>query len=384
MPTAVPMMAASASGLSITRWEPNFRWRSSVTRKTPPSTPTSSPRISTSGSRSISCRSARLSAFTMLSLVMGVMYRSSSPAPTVGGLRQVRWASFYRSSSPAPTVGGLRQVRWASFYRSSSPAPTVGGLRQVRWASSPRQALAAHRRRALRGLGRFGRGGAALAQPAGELLALRAEVGRHLGVDVVEDEERVGRRRRLEAPHRLRDLLVHPLLEPVLQEVLLLEVGAEARERVLLLPRRHLLLGPILSGIVRGRVDAKAVRHALDQRRTLTRARPLDRLARGRVDREHVVAVHLDPGQTVGERLLGDRLRVGLLLERYGDRPLVVLADEHDRHVPDPREVQRLVEGTLAGRALAERRHDDRVVAAVLGGVGQRSEERRVGKECRS
>src|SRR2546422_11234210 len=65
---------------------------------------------------------------------------------------------------------------------------------------------------------RFGRGGAALAQPAGELLALRAEVGRHLGVDVVEDEERVGRRRRLEAPHRLRDLRVHPLLEPVLQE----------------------------------------------------------------------------------------------------------------------------------------------------------------------
>src|SRR5437879_2242596 len=329
MPTAVPMMAASASGLSITRWEPNFRWRSSVTRKTPPSTPTSSPRISTSGSRSISCRSARLSAFTMLSLVMGVMYRSSSPAPT------------------------------------------VGGLRQVRWASSPREALAAHRRRALRGLGRFGRGGAALAQPAGELLALRAEVGRHLGVDVVEDEERVGRRRRLEAPHRLPDLLVHPLLEPVLPEVLLLEVGAEARERVLLLPRRHLLLGPILSGIVRGRVDAKAVRHALDQRRTLTRARPLDRLARGRVDREHVVAVHLDPGQTVGERLLGDRLRVGLLLERYGDRPLVVLADEHDRHVPDPREVQRLVEVTLAGRAVAEIRHDDRVVAAVLGGVGQ-------------
>src|SRR5436309_688527 len=236
MPTAVPMMAASASGLSITRWEPNFRWRSSVTRKTPPSTPTSSPRISTSGSRSISCRSARLSAFTMLSLVMARV-----------------------------------------MYRSSSPGPTVGGAPQVREASSPGQALAAHRRRALRDLGRFGRRGAALAQPAGELLALRAEVGRHLGVDVVEDEERVGRRRRLEAPHRLRDLLVHPLLEPVLQEVLLLEVGAEARERVLLLPRRHLLLGPILSGIVRGRVDAKAVRHALDQRRTLTRARALDR-----------------------------------------------------------------------------------------------------------
>src|SRR5436309_3252876 len=357
MPTAVPMMAASASGLSITRWEPNFRWRSSVTRKTPPSTPTSSPRISTSGSRSISCRSARLSAFTMLSLVMGVMYRSSRPVPAVGGLPQVPGASCIGAPArrkpwvaclrcpgrhvselqPGATRGWPASGALGVMYRSSSPAPPVGGLPQVPVASSPREALAAHRRRALRGLGRFGRGGAALAQPAGELLALRAEVGRHLGVDVVEDEERVGRRRRLEAPHRLRDLLVHPLLEPVLQEVLLLKVGAEARERVLLLPRRHLLLGPILSGIVRGRVDAKAVRHALDQRRTLTRARPLDRLARGRVDREHVVAVHLDPGQTVGERLLGDRLRVGLLLERHGDRPLVVLADEHDRHVPDPR-----------------------------------------------
>src|SRR5205809_7147269 len=121
--------------------------------------------------------------------------------------------------------------------------------------------MSAYRRRSLRSLWLYVRGGDAVAQPAGELLALRAEVERHLGVDVVEDEERVGRRRRLEAPHRLRDLLVHPLLEPVLQEVLLLEVGAEARERVLLLPRRHLLLGPILSGIVRGRVDAKAVRH---------------------------------------------------------------------------------------------------------------------------
>src|SRR5206468_163306 len=38
------------------------------------------------------------------------------------------------------------------------------------------QALAAHRRRAQRSRGRFGRGGAALAKPAGELVALRAEV----------------------------------------------------------------------------------------------------------------------------------------------------------------------------------------------------------------
>src|SRR5437899_1419826 len=194
MPTAVPMMAASASGLSITRCEPNLRWRSSVTRKTPPSTPTSSPRSRTSGSRSISWRSAQLRAFTMLSLVIACAVIAASGAD-------------------------------------------------------------------------------------------RASASRAAG--------------------------------------------------------------------------------------SLARPAAIARLARDRVDREDVVAVHLDPRQAVGERLLGDRLRVALLLERHRDRPLVVLADEHDRHVPDPREVQGLVEVALAGGTVAEVCHDDRVVAAVLGRVGQ-------------
>ena len=63
-------MAASARGLSMTRWLPNVRCRSSVTRKTPPSTPTSSPMITMSRSRSISCMRARLRALTMFSLAM--------------------------------------------------------------------------------------------------------------------------------------------------------------------------------------------------------------------------------------------------------------------------------------------------------------------------
>src|SRR5712691_2498254 len=70
MPTELPMMAASASGLSMTRLPPKRRWRSSVTRKTPPSTPTSSPMTNTSGSRSISSSSARFSALTMFSFAM--------------------------------------------------------------------------------------------------------------------------------------------------------------------------------------------------------------------------------------------------------------------------------------------------------------------------
>src|SRR5712692_7827289 len=155
MPTAVPMMAASASGLSMTRWEPNFRCKSSVTRKTPPSTPTSSPRTSTSASCSIAWKRARLSALTMFSL----------------------------------------------------------GI-----ASAPRQPLAPHRRgarrrhRRLAGARRDGR------LTRGHLLPLGLEVRRQLGVHVVEHRERIGGRRRLEATHCLGDLLVDPLLEVRLEE----------------------------------------------------------------------------------------------------------------------------------------------------------------------
>src|SRR6266849_5770917 len=233
MPTAVPMIAASASGLSMTRCEPNVRCRSSVTRKTPPSTPTSSPRTSTSASRSISWKSAWLSALTIFSLAM---------------------------------------------------------------ASAPRQPLAAHRRGP-----RLGRGRRVGARRRGmrarrQLVALSFEIRWELGVDVVEPRRGIGGRGRLEATHGVRDLVVDPLLEPLFEEVPLLQISAEAGQGVLLLPHRDFFVAPVLRGIVRRRVHAEAVRHALDQGRAVTRACPIDRLARGDVDGEDVVAVHLDAG----------------------------------------------------------------------------------------
>src|SRR5688572_25382869 len=71
MPIDVPTMPASASGVSMTRSAPNCSYKPSVTRKTPPSRPTSSPSTTTSESLVISCRSARLRACTMVSLAMG-------------------------------------------------------------------------------------------------------------------------------------------------------------------------------------------------------------------------------------------------------------------------------------------------------------------------
>src|SRR5436190_15016462 len=60
---AVPMIADSASGVSMTRSSPKSFCRPSVTRKTPPSLPTSSPMMRTLPSASIALRRPELSAF---------------------------------------------------------------------------------------------------------------------------------------------------------------------------------------------------------------------------------------------------------------------------------------------------------------------------------
>src|ERR1700756_5003119 len=60
------MMMPSASGVSSTRSSPNLSSSPSVTLKTPPERPISSPRMKTRSSRSISCERASLIASSML------------------------------------------------------------------------------------------------------------------------------------------------------------------------------------------------------------------------------------------------------------------------------------------------------------------------------
>src|SRR5512134_3719486 len=64
MPMAMPAITVSASGVSMTRSGPNLPSNPRVARNTPPSTPTSSPSTTTSGSRAISWCSARFTAST--------------------------------------------------------------------------------------------------------------------------------------------------------------------------------------------------------------------------------------------------------------------------------------------------------------------------------
>src|SRR3954452_1020100 len=61
-PTAVPMIAFSASGVSHTRWGPNSSMKPSVILNAPPKAPMSSPRQNTDSSARISSRSPSLMA----------------------------------------------------------------------------------------------------------------------------------------------------------------------------------------------------------------------------------------------------------------------------------------------------------------------------------
>src|SRR5215210_1879816 len=99
-PTAEPRIPASARGVSTQRSAPKRSRRPAVARKTPPARPTSSPRTSTSGSRSISTWSASFTASTRR--------RSGTEDPpqlgevVLEGLRRVR----ERVLEQEPDVGG--------------------------------------------------------------------------------------------------------------------------------------------------------------------------------------------------------------------------------------------------------------------------------------
>src|SRR5215470_3291305 len=70
MPTAVPTMPFSASGVSSTRSSPNSACNPSVARNTPPALPTSSPITMTRGFSRRATASASRTACTMVSSAM--------------------------------------------------------------------------------------------------------------------------------------------------------------------------------------------------------------------------------------------------------------------------------------------------------------------------
>ena len=201
-----------------------------------------------------------------------------------------------------------------------------------------------------------------------EACALLEERRARAAVDVVEELERVevgldrhdvarvgGDRLR-----GIRDLGAHVLGQGALGD----EVLLEALDRVAALPVLDVARVAVAGGVVGVRVRLDAVGEALDQRRAAARPCPLDRGARDRVDRGDVVAVDVEAGHAVPDRLVGQGRGTGLARERDADRELVVLHEEDGRRLPDGREVEGLVRVALARGPVAEVGHGhDRVLA---------------------
>jgi hypothetical protein len=100
-------------------------------------------------------------------------------------------------------------------------------------------------------------------------------------------------------------------------------------------------------------VRADPVREQLDERGAIAAARLVGGVLDRVIDGEHVVAVGADRLDAIAEALDRDRGRGGLQRARRRDRPLVVLADQHDRRPGDAGEVERDVEVALARAAVA-------------------------------
>ena len=95
-----------------------------------------------------------------------------------------------------------------------------------------------------------------------------------------------------------------------------------------------------------------AVGEGLDEQRAVAVAGLLEAVLRHGIRREDVVAVDAQAWEAEAASALEQR-DAGLLGDRLGDGPLVVLAEEHDGCIEARRIDERLVDVTLRGRAVA-------------------------------
>src|SRR6478736_2090649 len=287
MPTAVPTMPDSASGLSMTRSSPKSFCRPSVMRKTPPSLPTSSPMSRTLSSSSMALRRP------MLRPLASVIF----------------WVLI--------SVGSFERLE-------------VGG----------------------------------------EAVALGGDLVGHLAEDVAELVERLGVGQRLaalaEVVAQLLGLGVEVVEELLVDQAVAAQVDLEPLDRVLELPVLELVVEAVAGRIVGRGVRAHPVGVGLDERRAVALARPLQRGLRDGVRRQHVVAVDADAREAEAQRALVER-DPGLTLDRLGDGPLVVLAEEHDGGVVGGGEDEGLVDVALGRRTVAEVGDHGRVALGVAG-----------------
>ena len=126
-PIDAPTMTVSASGVSRTRSAPKRACRPSVTRNTPPFTPTSSPRTSTRSSSSMARPRARLSAWTsVISAISGVPERLVPLVSQIRGQRLVHVVERRLRARRGGWRGTARPPRRPR--RRTTPASTSSSL----------------------------------------------------------------------------------------------------------------------------------------------------------------------------------------------------------------------------------------------------------------
>ena len=167
---------------------------------------------------------------------------------------------------------------------------------------------------------------------------------------------------------------------PLRHQAAALQQGGQSRDRVVLAQIGHLVLGSIHLRVAL-EVAEVAVGLDFDQAGAFAAARAPDRRRHRLVHLDRVVVRHLDAGHAVGRGAVGhpvDGRGAGL---GHRDRPLVVLADEDHRQLPQGRQVQRLMKGALVGRAFAEEGHRHPVLAQLLGREGRAAGRRQAGAD---
>src|SRR3990167_1294507 len=274
MPTLMPAISASASGVSITRRQPKRSFRPLVARNTPPLVPTSSPSTTTLGSFCMARASARFTASTSVTT-----WVAGSCSPDVCG------RVLLLKTPLVPMMIASRQTRCFLF----SPFPLCD---QVRWC----------------------------------------------GVEqVVEQIVHRWQWQCLEILHALLyfDLafgnqLLFFLFVP---EPALVQECLQAFHRFLQPGSIDFLVIAVTGGVIGRGVIAQAIGDGFDQCRTFAGTGFFQRILHGVVNGAHIIAIHLETFDAGGHCFLGNGGSAGLQMTRHGNGPLIIVHHQHQRQL---------------------------------------------------
>src|SRR5712692_113647 len=145
----------------------------------------------------------------------------------------------------------------------------------------------------------------------------------------------------------------------------------ETDNRVFCAPGLNFNRVTIARGVIGGSVRTDAIGECFYKRWPLPRARTFDRFLHHIVDRQDIIAIYELRWHAEARPASGECRGSALFMTRNTDGPAVVLHDQHHGGLVDPREIQRFVEITLGGCAIATDTHGYDWVASDFGGHGQ-------------